>query len=102
MGNTKLKPIADLTPTPYLVFDRNGNYWYHTLPQLDNLDYSKRIKDIPTSDPNIKYDLYHCPDNPKSKYFVRNHLIIKKHMNNNKWVFSDFNMSDIELINSHE
>lgn len=38
--NPILKPIANLSETRAKVINEEGEYWYHTGPQLENLDYT--------------------------------------------------------------
>lgn len=110
---TKLKPIANLTPTSYLVIDPIGHYWYHTLPQLNDLDYSIKIDCIGNLDSDIFYSLCYCSDQTIGDnnlfgtslaqeyiptYIKGNILLIKYTKSDNKIIPIPFDDKDLEWI----
>lgn len=112
-GEIELKAIADLTPTPYLIINPKGEYWYHTISDLDNIDYSVCIKNIGLTEGNIYFDLQYCSDQTigddnmigtklVQEYIsknIKNNILIKKYtIINDEYIPLEFECKDLEWI----
>jgi hypothetical protein len=112
-----LTPIANLSPTPYLVIAPNGDYWYHTITQLENVDYSLTFENIGPSNEDFIYLNLHYSSSTKdtdgdniigsilsqthTSQTIKHNVLITKYTNvNGNKLMIPFTSDDIDWINN--